>query len=154
MTTVEQIQAALAEATPGPWRYLSKNRIDLPVDVDVDEADWGRDQHLREFRWLALGDNGAWKVADCRLIANAPEYLAYLLERDERKDRVIELLRHRAANDYLHGTDMVLCDECILDMLRWIPDGYSFTTGVMGGRCADCGASVPMKIRGNNESTD
>lgn len=85
MTDLSEIKAALAAATPGPWKF------------DREEFNAGWDVYgLRapDGRWVfsagsAFGRNIP-KSADAALIANAPAWLAELVDRCEKAERYSE----------------------------------------------------------------
>ncbi len=148
---LSEIRERLEEATPGPWAQGMVGDRLLP-EVDY-PAGFGFVQVTLQ------SDDGAGGVGDAAFIAHAPEDIAYLLAEVERlrqaseamqvrTTRIIERLRRRAGDDFLHGDDMVLCADCQND-LRW--RRLSYLTSVHGGECADCGTAVAALREGEED---
>jgi|GEM_PF-2094507 len=84
MTELARARQTAAAATPGPWSLVSDKRphvICAPsvVDIEVDEADWGREVG-NEFCVVAASDPRAWSYSDTRYVAtfDPPTVLAML----------------------------------------------------------------------------
>ena len=74
----DTLRALSDAATPGPWEYLFKGRFEVPVDIDVTEADWGG-EGLREYRLACEEDWNAWRVEDAQFLVAAVNYVRSLL---------------------------------------------------------------------------
>lgn len=82
--TGADLRALAAAATPGPWETPSERRpwIDTPVDIKVDEANWGG-EGLRRMNLVMFEDDQAWCHADVDLIVwlrNHADALADLID--------------------------------------------------------------------------
>lgn len=88
---LDAIEARANAATPGPWRYLGKNRIDTPV-IDVDEANWGGEE-LSGYRLICADDDGAWRYADVEFIAHARADVPALVARVRELHAAVEQVR-------------------------------------------------------------
>ncbi|GBF73155.1 hypothetical protein PA598K_01440 [Paenibacillus sp. 598K] len=85
MDKLQEIREALAAATPGPWGVTNLGDIHITKGYRYENG-------LHVARWIAdmcdKEDNES-SEADAHLIANAPEYLAHLLETVEQLQRQV-----------------------------------------------------------------
>lgn len=78
---IDEIKEALAAATPGPWELYEWVNDEgcavyqSPVGMKTAITGWGSVLQTKE---------------NAQLIAKAPEYITYLLQEIERKDRYLE----------------------------------------------------------------
>lgn len=96
---LEEIRAALAAATPGPWHETGFGEI---------ESD-ARDE--RGFPRMVIYDEGGHTGADAKLIANAPVWLAELCDEVERL--VAETQRLTRERDELATWKAHVVEPCI-----------------------------------------
>ncbi|ODB56948.1 hypothetical protein A7311_01075 [Paenibacillus polymyxa] len=77
MDKIQEIREALAAATPGPWIYNTDSvlkSVDEPICVMFNQQEYDFEN----------AENNAY------LIANAPDYISYLLQQIEIKDKALK----------------------------------------------------------------
>lgn len=77
---IEQIKQALEKATPGPW---NKEGTEI----------WRRGESYESLTFPHVWVADVVKTENANLIANAPAYLCYLLNKIERKDKALQEVR-------------------------------------------------------------
>lgn len=90
MNKIDEIKAALAAATPGPWSYDDFSDKEFII---YDHTYFNR--HITEIVSDGV-ESKEREEANAHLIANAPEYITYLLAEVDRKN---EALRFYADED-------------------------------------------------------
>ncbi|MGG3307347.1 hypothetical protein ABER23_07960 [Paenibacillus lautus] len=76
---IDEIKEALAAATPGPWHSYA---TEVFIETGPIAKLWG-DGMRGEFKFDNHGNNAPF-------IAKSPEYITYLLQEIERKNRYLE----------------------------------------------------------------
>jgi len=85
---IAEIRKALDAATPGPWKWIDPGGYDRKKLVGEHEImNFGASMSYLEFAGQEPDD------ADAHLIANAPEWLRFLLDELDRKDEENRKLR-------------------------------------------------------------
>lgn len=95
--TIKTIKAALAAATPGPWKHVFTDRFGRHICDEKNE--------------VVISTNSGYgstpKHENATLIANSPAWLAWLIGEVERRDEVIASMVARCGCTGEHG-----CDAC------------------------------------------
>lgn len=91
MSKQEEIKQALAAATPGPWEVVNLGSINIAKGYRHDEgkhvAQWIAEMDVQEESEVEQAE------ADAELIANAPEYIDWLLKLEQSLQEDIMVLK-------------------------------------------------------------
>lgn len=112
MSKQEEIKQALAAATPGPWAIYKTTvgrHEETLIGTAYDHPQLKAPDSIVGHAYGLDGQHVYIREADAELISKAPEYIAYLLEENERLRKELEEARkvariyHKATSD-IHNT--------------------------------------------------